>query len=260
MRETLQAVARQTLQPFEVIVVDNNSSDRTAEIAAEFPFVTVVGEPRQGLRFTRNRGMDLARGDVIGRIDADAQLYPTWCEEVAAAFEDPRISCVTGACYYHDMPARPLGYRLDRACRAFAFKIGRPVFYGSNMAVRREVWQQLREICCMQGEFFEDIDLSIHANELGYDITYLPAAVTGVSARRLDDTPREFYRIMQEYDHTLAMHNVRNAAALTAKCIYLASFPFLKAIRRGYDADTETFTWSRCFTAPKTAARPTSNT
>src|SRR5579885_2506952 len=76
----LDAVAAQTVRPFEVIVVDNNSSDATAEVARSYSFVRVVREPRQGLAFARDAGFDAARGELIGRIDADTLLPPNWVE------------------------------------------------------------------------------------------------------------------------------------------------------------------------------------
>src|SRR5260221_7568754 len=75
----LDAIAAQTLKPDEVIVVDNNSTDKTVEIAKKYPFVKLLNEKRQGLRYTRNTGLDAATGDVIGRIDTDSILSPKWC-------------------------------------------------------------------------------------------------------------------------------------------------------------------------------------
>src|SRR5579883_2638923 len=110
----LDAVAAQTVMPDEVIVVNNNSTDRTVEIAKEYPFVTLLHEKRPGLRFTRNTGMDAATGDVIGRIDADTTLSPGWCEELHKLFADSAVHAATGSAYYYDMPGKRLGSFADR--------------------------------------------------------------------------------------------------------------------------------------------------
>ena len=78
----LDAIAAQTIKPFEVIVVDNNSSDSTAKIAAQYPFVRVVNEPRRGIGFARNAGFNAAAGDIIGRIDADTHVPASWVAKV----------------------------------------------------------------------------------------------------------------------------------------------------------------------------------
>jgi len=76
------AISQQKESPFEVIVVDNNSTDSTVRVALSFPFVTLIREPRQGVMHARTTGFDAARGDIIGRIDADTILPPDWTESV----------------------------------------------------------------------------------------------------------------------------------------------------------------------------------
>src|SRR5688572_27451257 len=70
----LEAIARQTVKPVEVIVVDNNSTDGTVEVAGRYPFVTVLHEWRQGVVHARDCGFDAAKGDIIGRIDAETVM------------------------------------------------------------------------------------------------------------------------------------------------------------------------------------------
>src|SRR4051812_42172740 len=82
----LQAIARQTVRPLEVIVVDNNSTDGTAAIAKRFPFVRLLTEKKQGVVHARNTGFKATRGGIIGRIDADTILPPTWVAQVQTIF------------------------------------------------------------------------------------------------------------------------------------------------------------------------------
>src|SRR5688572_5985312 len=77
----LRSVQDQTLAPDEVIVVDNNSKDRTAEIAKSFSFVKLVTEHIQGIAPARNRGFNEATGDLIVRIDSDTKLPVDWVEK-----------------------------------------------------------------------------------------------------------------------------------------------------------------------------------
>src|ERR1700740_396587 len=82
----LTAIARLRPQPFEVIVVDNNSTDNSAAIARSYPFVTVISETRQGVVHARSRGFDAASGDIIGRIDADTLVDPDWTKQIESVF------------------------------------------------------------------------------------------------------------------------------------------------------------------------------
>src|SRR5262245_36697630 len=76
----LEAIAHQTVAPDEVIVVDNNSTDRTVQIASSYPFIKVIHETEQGMIPARNTGLDAAKGDLLARIDADTRIPPQWVE------------------------------------------------------------------------------------------------------------------------------------------------------------------------------------
>lgn len=91
--------------PFEIIVVDNASTDRTAEIAASFAGVRVVAEPRKGLTRARQCGLDHASGEIVAYIDADTRMPTGWLRRVLDAFErDARVVCVSGPYIYYDLP------------------------------------------------------------------------------------------------------------------------------------------------------------
>ena len=267
----LNSIAAQTEMPDEVIVVDNNSTDRTAEIAGRYPFVTVVREKRQGLRYSRNTGLDMARGEILGRIDADSQITPNWCQTARQAFSKIEnsgiangpsnlIDALTGPCSYHDMPFRSFGLILDRTCRTLLFKVTEPMLFGSNMLLRRTVWQAIRGDICMDGEFFEDADLSIHLQRRGYTVAFDTQLVASVSARRLDDNPVSFYKTMSMYDRTYSQHGIRSSCATGAKHLYLAGYIPLKLIRKAYDTDRRRMSASKFMRLSADQARPNSNT
>lgn len=256
----LDAVAAQTVMPDEVIVVDNNSTDRTVEIVKKYPFVKLLREKRQGLRFTRNTGMDAATGDVIGRVDTDSILSPTWCEEIHRLFADPAVQAATGPCYYYDMPAPQLSLTADRLMRRLSFSVSGPLLYGSNMVLRRPVWQAIRGTVCMEGVFFEDYDLTIHLREAGYKVTYDQKLVVGVAARVLDSTPLDFYQNMQHHTKTFRLHGKRNATASINKYMLLTSYPFLKTIRQAYDPNKDALSVRHYVRKRARARRPSSNT
>jgi glycosyltransferase involved in cell wall biosynthesis len=94
----LSALAQQqTTYSYEVIVVDNNSTDRTATIATSFPGVRVIAERRQGLVPARQAGHTAATGDIVAHTDADSEPDCTWVESIGRAFErDPELVLVSG--------------------------------------------------------------------------------------------------------------------------------------------------------------------
>ena len=88
---------KQTVKPYEIIVVDNNCSDTTVDIAKCFEGIKIVSEPRQGLTYARDCGFNTATGDILARIDADTVVPKNWVERVVNEFIDnPELSGVGG--------------------------------------------------------------------------------------------------------------------------------------------------------------------
>jgi glycosyltransferase involved in cell wall biosynthesis len=79
---TLRSVAVQTFSSFEIIVVDNASTDRTKALIQTFPNVKYVLCSERGRSQARNRGARLARGEYLAFVDADVILAPDWLEAV----------------------------------------------------------------------------------------------------------------------------------------------------------------------------------
>lgn len=77
---SLQSISNQNITDFECLMVDNNSSDKSREIATEWEGLDtrfrLVEEKRQGVMFASNRGCELARGAYIARMDADDVARP----------------------------------------------------------------------------------------------------------------------------------------------------------------------------------------
>ncbi|WP_213992927.1 glycosyltransferase family A protein [Sodalis sp. dw_96] len=90
---------------FEIIVVNNASTDRTSAVAAGFDNVKVVYEPIKGLTRARQKGLESASGDILAFIDADTRMPSGWLGKVLAAYEKRSdLVCVSGPYRYFDLP------------------------------------------------------------------------------------------------------------------------------------------------------------
>jgi glycosyltransferase involved in cell wall biosynthesis len=234
LRACLESIARQTIQPDEVVLVDNNSHDRTAEIAKNFTFVRVVHEDRQGLVFARNRGFDEAKSDIIGRIDADTVLPTTWVEHVKAFYANPhyRQMAWSGAGYFYNVRLPRLvawTYQL-LAFRLNKLLIGHYTLWGSNMAILRPQWLAGRNALCQRTDIHEDLDLAMHVAEAGFAITYDPFNSVRAELRRVHTNRHQLWEYLQWWPRTLQVHNKKTWLVcwfFGAFLLYIATFVLL---------------------------------
>jgi cellulose synthase/poly-beta-1,6-N-acetylglucosamine synthase-like glycosyltransferase len=165
---------------------------------------------RQGVVHARNRGFNAARGDIIGRIDADTRLPKDWVAQVSELFEDEQLDAVTGAIGYYDMPAYKVVSRIDLLFRRYAARRmqDRVFLQGANMALRRSAWRAVRSTLCLRSGLHEDFDLAIHLSEVGYVVRFEERLQANISARCVDDSFRNFWSYALLNPGTYAQHEV----------------------------------------------------
>ena len=173
----LDSLAGQTLDPalFEVLLVDNNSTDATAKVAAEYDGQIAnfryLHEPRQGLSNARNLGWQSARGKIVAFIDDDARTASDWGARIVEAFQTvvPRPVSVGGKILpLFDAPL-PSWFSAEIEVRTWGEGSGflegprrRYGFSGSNMAFPREVLTRY-------GGFSAGLGMQGHKIRLGED-------------------------------------------------------------------------------------------
>jgi glycosyltransferase involved in cell wall biosynthesis len=249
IRSCVLAAINQTVPAEEVIVVDNRSTDKTPEILAELiaqhpdaPIRVLRQDKEQGISPTRNFGFDAATGDIIGRIDSDSVLEPNWSENVKKLFTDPKVHAATGPVIYYDMPLRRYMARADDRARRAMYRLttSYKFLFGTNMALRKEVWETIRGEVCLDADIdmHEDIDLSVHIYDAGFNTVYSSDMVAGMSARRIDDTPRDFYDYVGRFDRTYRRHGIRKRRLRAPAWVFLAIYPIAKGIRWGQKLST----------------------
>ena len=189
LERCLRALGRQTVAPVEVVVVDNMSTDESAQVARRHG-ARVVVEPEVGIPPAAATGYDAAVGSIIARLDADTLPDADWVERIADAFDTrPDTVAITGVGIFHDAPR---GLRLLLSLLylgsyylAGAAAAGHHVLWGSCMAVRSDAWQRVSHaVHRHEADIHDDMDLSFVLGPAAR-IALLPSLSVGVSVRSL---------------------------------------------------------------------------
>lgn len=190
----LGSLAKQTLPPAEVIVVDNGSSDRSVELVRQrFPEVRLISFPEnRGFAAAMNAGIADAKAGLVAFLNNDAVAEPAWLEELVACLDrHPEAAGATSKLLLADRPGHldGAGDGLTRSFLPYVRGHGEPdggqfedeveVFGASGAAA---LWHAaaLRELGGFDERFFayyEDVDLSFRARLRGYEIWYAPQSV-----------------------------------------------------------------------------------
>lgn len=185
----LQALLTQTRQPDEIIIVDNNSSDRTAHIARQCG-VTVITEKQQGIMPAVYTGIAASTGDIIARCDADSIVPNDWVEKIEKTMElNTEAAGVTGPGKFYGTGRIWAGLAQMWYMYAYFVLVGSalanwPIF-GSNCAIRRTTWQAIsHKLHKERTDIHDDIEISVHIPPT-QSVIFMPSLVVGISARAL---------------------------------------------------------------------------
>jgi glycosyltransferase involved in cell wall biosynthesis len=205
----LRLLAEQTVLPQEVIVVDNGSRDSSADVAAAHGAL-VVPEPAPGIPAAASRGYDSARGDVIARCDADSVPPPDWIEHILERMSTcPHLDALTGTGRFYDLPrwSAPALRRIYLGSYYVLVHaaLGHTAVWGSNMALRRRTWEEVRDLVHRDDpELHDDMDLAFVLGPLR-SVRYDRTLVVGVSGRSLRGS-RQIHRRLRRAVRTLQVN------------------------------------------------------
>jgi len=178
---------------YEVIIVDNNSIAPIKEVIQRFP-VIYLQEEKQGSYFARNRGLEIASGDIAAFIDADCIAEPDWLNNLVQCFEDEHIGGVGGKILklppktWVQTAAEDLAEQ--QVSPQFLPFFREPYIVTANAAYRMSI---LRELGCFDTQFQSggDVDVAWRVQQKGYQIITTQDAIVRHAAR---ESIRDYFK------------------------------------------------------------------
>ena len=172
---------------FEILVIDNASTDKTAEVAGKFPGVRIVREEKKGLTRARQRAFEEMRGDILAFVDADTQMPNGWCKMVRNEFtKNPKLAALSGPYVYYDIPK----FR-QFLVKFYWYFLGLPVYFilrymvvGGNFAIRKSTLEKMGGFDTAIEFYGEDTNVARRAHAFG-QVKFSMKFVMYTSGRRL---------------------------------------------------------------------------
>jgi len=185
LARAIKSILRQTYTNFELLLINNNSTDKSFSIAATFSKtdkrIRLLNEPKQGVAHAMNFGLQNARGKFLARMDADDISYPQRLEkQVQFLHDNPKIGLVGCEVNYVAHEENTPGFnRFVNWVNSFhssaEIKLNRFVeipLVNPTILFRREIYEEFGG--CLHGDFPEDYEMLLRYLEAGVKMAKLP--------------------------------------------------------------------------------------
>ncbi|MDO5035687.1 MAG: glycosyltransferase [Porphyromonas sp.] len=180
VRRCLDCIGRQTRRPDEVILIDDGSTDDSAELAGEYPWVTLVqNDQNRGLSYTRNRGIQLAKGDYLHFMDIDDKINSRYYELLERAVLRSDAEMAFSELINEAKPQYSQSFKKEQSHTSVRAKFRATYVAKMGYACRYLIKRELilrHELEFPVGRYIEDLPFSVKAVYYATAIVVVPGA------------------------------------------------------------------------------------
>lgn len=197
IKHTIECILAQSVNrsDFEIIVVDNNSTDNTSEVARKAGADKVIKEIKKGPNMARNRGYLKSKGDIIAFVDADSHIPSNWLTKIEDKLSNPKIMAVSGPYDYGfkgvkrflDVLYTNMFFPKVPSLLKFLFGKKAGVIIGGNFAAKRHALEKIGGI--PEVSFWgDDAVIAMHISRKAGKVLFDPKITIKSSPRRFEES------------------------------------------------------------------------
>ena len=246
LEKCITSIQNQTYQNFEIILVDNSSTDGSVEfVENKFPNITIIkNEKNLGFAEGNNIGIKKARGEIIGLFNPDAIADENWLSNLVESLNSSeKIAAVTGKMYYlgdkygknavfctwskmNSFSAMPVNFHDDEPQSKVDY------LSGSAMLVKKSVIDKIGVIDPGYFLYFEETDWCARMIRAGYDLIYTPKAIVWHKvASSIQDSKKIYYMERSRIRFALKNFDVEYIVIFNIEFFFETLYVFLRDLK-----------------------------
>ncbi|USQ76593.1 glycosyltransferase [Ornithinimicrobium cryptoxanthini] len=216
--QQLEALATQVgAPPFDVVVVDNRSTDDTAQVARALGATVVSAPSRPGVHHARNEGVRATDHELILHCDADDLVNESWVADIVRSLDQHDV--IGGAISFERVNDPTVAAVLTSpTAEGPPVCMGRTYALGGNMGYRRSVWLKVGGFDESFESGHEEVDFCWRARAAGASVGFAPTAVVFYRQRAdLRTLTRQRFYFGRSFAQLYSKHQAEDIPRVSAK-------------------------------------------